>query len=33
MGNNYCCAYNDKPGEDLLIESKYIVINHHFNRE
>lgn len=23
MGNNYCCAYNEKPGEDLFIESNY----------
>ncbi len=22
MGNNYCCAYSDKPGEDIMIESK-----------
>ncbi len=22
MGNNYCCAYQDKPAEDITIESK-----------
>ena len=24
MGNNYCCAYTDKPGEDITIESKVL---------
>jgi len=28
MGNNYCCAYSDKPSEDILIESKQPLIIH-----
>lgn len=29
MGNSYCCAYTDKPGEDFTIESKYIFSSNH----
>ena len=26
MGNNYCCAYNEKPEEDFTIESTQILL-------
>lgn len=28
MGNNYCCAYNERPAEDFTIESKKNPFNH-----
>lgn len=25
MGNTYCCGYQDKPGEDLILESNIYI--------